>query len=62
MLEISSKSPRIVKYSKDSRKTDLTELWPDRLFETLVANHQSSTLDKKYSMVIYKDWDIIWVI
>jgi hypothetical protein len=25
-------------YSKDSRKTDLIELWSDRLLETLVAN------------------------
>jgi hypothetical protein len=25
-------------YSKDSRKTDLIELWSDRLIETLVAN------------------------
>jgi hypothetical protein len=25
-------------YSKDSRKIDLTELWSDRLLETLVAN------------------------
>jgi hypothetical protein len=32
------KSPRILHYSKDSRKTDLIELWSDRLLETLVAN------------------------
>ncbi len=38
MLATSSKSPRILNYSKDSRKTDLTELWLDRLLETLVAN------------------------
>jgi hypothetical protein len=38
MLETYSKSPRILNYSKDSRKTDLTELWSDMLLETLVAN------------------------
>jgi hypothetical protein len=38
MLVTSSKSPRIVNYSKDCRKTDLTELWLDRLLESLVAN------------------------
>jgi hypothetical protein len=31
MLEASSKSPQILNYSKDSRKTDLTELWSDSL-------------------------------
>jgi hypothetical protein len=25
-------------YSKESRKTDLIELWSDRLLETIVAN------------------------
>jgi hypothetical protein len=38
MLETSSKSQRILNYSKDSRKTDLTELWSDRLFEILIRN------------------------
>jgi hypothetical protein len=38
MLAISFKSSRILHYSKDFRKTDLTELWSDRLIETLVAN------------------------
>jgi hypothetical protein len=38
MLETSFKSPWILHYSKDSRKTDLIELWSDRLLETLVAN------------------------
>jgi hypothetical protein len=38
MLETSSKSPRVLNYSKDSRKTDLTKLWSDRLLETLVVN------------------------
>jgi hypothetical protein len=38
MLATSSKSPRILNYSKDFRKTDLTELWSDRLLATLVAN------------------------
>jgi hypothetical protein len=37
-LATSFKSPRILHYSKDSRKTDLIELWSDRLIETLVAN------------------------
>jgi hypothetical protein len=31
-------SPRILQYSKDYGKTDLTRLWSDRLLETLVAN------------------------
>jgi hypothetical protein len=38
MLATSSKSSWILNYSKDSRKTDWTELWSDRLLETLVAN------------------------
>jgi hypothetical protein len=38
MLDTSFKSPRILHYAKDSRKTDLVELWSDRLLETLVAN------------------------
>jgi hypothetical protein len=38
MLETSFKSPWILHYSKDSRKTDLVELWSDRLIKTLVAN------------------------
>jgi hypothetical protein len=38
MWVTSSKSPQILNYSKDSRKTDLIELWSDRLLETLVAN------------------------
>jgi hypothetical protein len=33
-----SKSPRILNYSKDSRKTYLTELWSDRLLKPLIAN------------------------
>jgi hypothetical protein len=37
-LETSSKSPQILNYLKNFRKTDLTELWSDRLLETLVAN------------------------
>jgi hypothetical protein len=32
------KSPRILHDSKDFRKTDLIELWSDKLLETLVAN------------------------
>ena len=36
-MATSFKSPRILHYSKDSRKTDLIELWSDRLLETLVA-------------------------
>jgi hypothetical protein len=32
------KSPRVLHYSKDSRKTDLIELWSDMPLETLVAN------------------------
>jgi hypothetical protein len=38
MLATSFKSPWILHYSKDSRKTGLIELWSDRLLETLVAN------------------------
>jgi hypothetical protein len=38
MLATYFKSPRILHYSKDSWKTDLTELWSDRLLETLIAN------------------------
>jgi hypothetical protein len=38
MVATSFKCPRILHYSKDSRKTDLTELWSDWLLETLVAN------------------------
>jgi hypothetical protein len=37
-LAISFKYPRILHYSKDSRKTDLIELWSDMLLETIVAN------------------------
>jgi hypothetical protein len=37
-LTTSFKSPRILHYSKDSRKTDLIKLWSDRLLETIVAN------------------------
>jgi hypothetical protein len=37
-LETSSKSPRIWNYLKDYRKTDLTELWSDRLLETFIPN------------------------
>jgi hypothetical protein len=37
-LATSFKSTRILHYSKDYRKTDLIELWSDRLLETLVAN------------------------
>jgi hypothetical protein len=32
------KSPRLLHYSKDYRKTDLIESWSDRPLETLVAN------------------------
>jgi hypothetical protein len=38
MLATSSKFPRILNNSKDSRKTDLNELWSDRLIEMLIAN------------------------
>ncbi len=38
MLATSSKFPRILNNSKDSRKTDLNELWSDRLIEILIAN------------------------
>jgi hypothetical protein len=38
MLATSFNSPRILQYSKDYRKTDLIELWSDRLLETLIAN------------------------
>jgi hypothetical protein len=38
MLVISSKSQLILNSSKDSRKTDMIELWSDRLIEVLIAN------------------------
>jgi hypothetical protein len=37
MLVTSSKSPRILNYSKDYRKTDLNKLWSDRLIKILIA-------------------------
>jgi hypothetical protein len=37
-LATSFKSPRILHYLKDSSKTDLIELWSDRLLKTIVAN------------------------
>jgi hypothetical protein len=38
MLATSSKSPHILNCSKDSRKTDLKELWLDRPIENLIPN------------------------
>jgi hypothetical protein len=38
MLATSSKSPKILNYSKDYWKTDLNELWSGRLIEILIAN------------------------
>jgi hypothetical protein len=38
MLATSFKSPLILNYSKDSRKTDLKELWSDRQIEILISN------------------------
>jgi hypothetical protein len=38
VLEASSKSPWVLNYSKDSMKTDLNELWSDRLIEILIVN------------------------
>jgi hypothetical protein len=38
MLANSFKFLRILNYSKDSRKTDLIELWSDRLLEILIPN------------------------
>jgi hypothetical protein len=38
MLATHSKSPRILNYSKHFRKTDLNELWSDRLIEILITN------------------------
>jgi hypothetical protein len=38
MLATSSKLPLILNESKDPRKTDLKELWSDRLIEILIAN------------------------
>jgi hypothetical protein len=38
MLATSSKSPRILNWSKDSRETDLNKLWSGRLIEILIAN------------------------
>jgi hypothetical protein len=37
MLVTSSKSQRILNYSKDYRKTDLNKLWSDRLIKILIA-------------------------
>jgi hypothetical protein len=36
MLATSFKSPRILYYSKDFRKTNLKKLWSDRLIEILI--------------------------
>jgi hypothetical protein len=38
MLPTSSKSSRILNYYKDSRKTDLNELWSDGLIEIIITN------------------------
>jgi hypothetical protein len=38
MLSTSSKSPRILNNSKDSRKTYLIELWLDSLLEIIFLN------------------------
>jgi hypothetical protein len=38
MWKTSSKSPWILNESKDYKKTDLNELWSDRLIEILIAN------------------------
>jgi hypothetical protein len=38
MLATSSKSLQILNWSKDSRKTNLNELWSGRLIEILIAN------------------------
>jgi hypothetical protein len=38
MLATYFKSLQNLHYSKDSRKTDLIELWSDRLLQTLIAN------------------------
>jgi hypothetical protein len=38
MLATSSNYQHILNYFKDSRKTDLTELWLDRLLTTLIPN------------------------
>jgi hypothetical protein len=38
MLSTSSKSPRILNYSKDSKKTDLKELWSDKSIEICIPN------------------------
>jgi hypothetical protein len=37
-LATSFKSPRVLNLSKDSKKTDLNELWSDRLLEIVIAN------------------------
>jgi hypothetical protein len=38
MLATSSKYPLILSESKDYRKTDLEELWSDRLIQILIPN------------------------
>jgi hypothetical protein len=38
VLATSFKSPRMLNQSKDSRKTDLIELWSDRLLTTHIPN------------------------
>jgi hypothetical protein len=38
MLATSFKYPCILNYSNDFRKTDLNELWSDRLIEILIPN------------------------
>jgi hypothetical protein len=37
LLETSSQSPRILYYSKNLGKGDLTDLWSDRLIATLIT-------------------------
>jgi hypothetical protein len=49
-LATSSNSPRILNYSKILGKTNLTELWSDRLIATLIANPSKLHFGKKNSL------------
>jgi hypothetical protein len=60
-LATSFKSPRILHYSKESRKTDLIELWSDMLLETLVANPSKLHFGQGLLHGDLKDCTMVWV-
>jgi hypothetical protein len=61
MLVTSFKTLQILNYSKDYRKTDLKNYGQIGYLKPLWQIHQSNTLDKDCSMVIYKDCAMVWV-